>query len=164
MAIGQKTEIVQQGIDTFDAIQCIIEWEMPNGIKFSETILTSWIDPENSSAMSDQKIKFIGTKGRYEADQKERGIRLNTDDLGVEHINPDFCMPYGSEDGKIRWRGYGIESITTFLDDVIDLIEGRKELEELQIQRPSFQEALVSTMVIEAAHKSLNEQSTWQEI
>ena len=80
---------------------------MPNGIKFSETILTSWIDPENSSAMSDQKIKFIGTKGRYEADQKERGIRLNTDDLGVEHINPDFCMPYGSEDGKIRWRGYG---------------------------------------------------------
>ena len=164
MAIGQKTEIVQQGIDTFDAIQCIIEWEMPNGIKFSETILTSWIDPENSSAMSDQKIKFIGTKGRYEADQKERGIRLNTDDLGVEHINPDFCMPYGSEDGKIRWRGYGIESITTFLDDVIDLIEGRKDLEELQIQRPSFQEALVSTMVIEAAHKSLNEQSTWQEI
>ena len=81
----------------------------------------------------------------------------------MEHINPDFCMPYGSEDGKIRWRGYGIESITTFLDDVIDLIEGRMDLEELQIQRPSFQEALVSTMVIEAAHKSLNEQSTWQE-
>ena len=52
--------------------------------------------------------------------------------------NPDFCMPYGSEDGKIRWRGYGIESITTFLDDVIDLIEGRMDLEELQIQRPSF--------------------------
>jgi predicted dehydrogenase len=164
MAIGQKTEIVQQGIDTFDAIQCIIEWEMPNGYKFSETILTSWIDPENSTAMSDQKIKFIGTKGRYEADQKERGIRINTDDLGVEHINPDFCMPYGSEDGKIHWRGYGIDSITTFLDDVIALLDGRKDLGELLIQRPSFQEALVSTMVVEAAHKSLNEQSTWQNI
>jgi len=164
MAIGQKTEIVQKGIDTFDAIQCIIEWEMPDGCKFSETILTSWIDPENSTAMSDQKIKFIGTKGRYEADQKERGIRLNTEDLGVEHINPDFCMPYGSEEGKIRWRGYGIESITTFLNDVIDLEDGHKDLEELQIQRPSFQEALVSTMVVEAAHKSLKEQSTWQKI
>lgn len=137
---------------------------MPNGYKFSETILTSWIDPENSTAMSDQKIKFIGTKGRYEADQKERGIRINTDDLGVEHINPDFCMPYGSEDGKIHWRGYGIDSITTFLDDVIALLDGRKDLGELLIQRPSFQEALVSTMVVEAAHKSLNEQSTWQNI
>tara|TARA_B100000212_G_C27352815_1_gene524457 strand:+ start:172 stop:1347 length:1176 start_codon:yes stop_codon:yes gene_type:complete len=164
MAIGQKTEIIQKGINTFDAIQCIIEWEMPNGYKFSETILTSWIDPENSTAMSDQKIKFIGTKGRYEADQKERGIRLNTEDLGVEHINPDFCMPYGSENGKIQWRGYGIESITTFLDDVIALEEGQKDLEELQVQRPSFQEALVSTMVLEAAHKSLAEQSTWQNV
>tara|TARA_Y100001935_G_scaffold49952_1_gene41609 strand:+ start:10633 stop:11808 length:1176 start_codon:yes stop_codon:yes gene_type:complete len=164
MAIGQKTEIIQKGINTFDAIQCIIEWEMPNGSKFSETILTSWIDPENSTAMSDQKIKFIGTKGRYEADQKERGIRLNTEDLGVEHINPDFCMPYGSENGKIQWRGYGIESITTFLDDVIALEEGQKDLEELQVQRPSFQEALVSTMVLEAAHKSLAEQSTWQNV
>ncbi len=164
MAIGQKTEIIQKGINTFDAIQCIIEWEMPNGSKFSETILTSWIDPENSTAMSDQKIKFIGTKGRYEADQKERGIRLNTEDLGVEHINPDFCMPYGSENGKIQWRGYGIESITTFLDDVIALEEGQKDLEELQVQRPSFQEALVSTMVLEAAHKSLAEQSAWQNV
>lgn len=164
MAIGQKTEIIQKGINTFDAIQCIIEWELPNGSKFSETILTSWIDPENSTAMSDQKIKFIGTKGRYEADQKERGIRLNTEDLGVEHINPDFCMPYGSENGKIQWRGYGIESITTFLDDVIALEEGQKDLEELQVQRPSFQEALVSTMVLEAAHKSLAEQSTWQNV
>ncbi|MDC0509318.1 Gfo/Idh/MocA family oxidoreductase [Gammaproteobacteria bacterium] len=164
MAIGQKSEIIQHGIDTYDAIQCIIEWEMPDGTPFTETILTNWIDPENSTAMSDQKIKFIGTKGRYEADQKERGIRINADDLGVEHVNPDFCMPYGSKDGNIHWRGYGIESITTFLNDLIDLEDGHKDLGELQIQRPSFQESLVSTMVVEAAHKSLKEQSTWQEI
>ena len=49
-------------------------------------------------------------------------------------------------------------------DDVIALLDGRKDLGELLIQRPSFQEALVSTMVVEAAHKSLNEQSTWQNI
>lgn len=162
MAIGQKSEIIQQGIDTYDAIQCIIEWEMTDGTPFTETILTNWIDPENSTAMSDQKIKFIGTKGRYEADQKERGIRINTDDLGVEHINPDFCMPYGSKDGNIRWRGYGIESITTFLNDVIALKDGLKKLSDLQIERPSFQESLISTMVIEAAHHSLENGSNWQ--
>mgnify|MGYP006092198233 FL=1 len=164
MAIGQKSEIIQHGIDTYDAIQCIIEWEMPDGAPFTETILTNWIDPENSTAMSDQKIKFIGTKGRYEADQKERGIRINTDDLGVEHINPDFCLPYGSKDGNIHWRGYGIESITTFLNDVIALKDGLKKLSDLQIDRPSFQESLVSSMVIEAAHCSLENDSNWQRI
>jgi len=162
MAIGQKSEIIQYGIDTYDAIQCIIEWEMPDGASFTETILTNWIDPENSTAMSDQKIKFIGTKGRYEADQKERGIRINTDDLGVEHINPDFCLPYGSKDGNIRWRGYGIESITTFLNDVIALKDGLKKLSDLQIERPSFQESLISTIVVEAAHRSLENGSNWQ--
>ena len=162
MAIGQKSEIIQHGIDTYDAIQCIIEWEMPNGTSFTETILTSWIDPENSTAISDQKIKFVGSRGRYEADQKERGIRINTDDLGVQHINPDFCMPYGSNDGTIHWRGYGIDSITTFINDVIALEDGFKTLSDLQLERPSFKESLISTMVIEAAHFSLENDSNWQ--
>ena len=164
MAIGQKTEIIKHNIDTYDAIQCIIEWEMPDGIKFSETILTSWIDPENSSAMSDQKIKFIGSKGRYEADQKERGIRINTDELGVQHINPDFCMQYGTDDGNIHWRGYGIDSVNTFLADVLELEEGFRALSDLECERPTFKESLISTIVIEAAHASLVNGSNWEDI
>jgi predicted dehydrogenase len=162
MAIGQKAEIINHGINTYDSIQCIIEWEMPNGTPFTETILTSWVDPENSSAISDQKIKFVGTRGRYEADQKERGIRINTDEMGVQHINPDFCMAYGFNDGSIHWSGYGIESITTFINDVIALEGGLKTLSELQIERPSFKESLISTMVTEAAHNSLDKDSKWQ--
>ena len=162
MAVGQKSEIIQHNIDTYDAIQCVIEWEMPDGTSFTETILTSWIDPESSTAVSDQKIKFIGTKGRYEADQKERGIRINTEGLGVQHINPDFCMPYGTKNGSIRWYGYGIDSITTFLKDIVDLEEDLKSLSELQIERPSFKESLISTMVVEAAHLSLENESNWQ--
>ena len=135
---------------------------MPNGSEFTQTLLTSWVDPENSTAMSDQKVKFIGTKGRYEADQKDRGIRVNTDDLGVQDINPDFCMSYGTENGKIRWRGYGIESIKTFLNDVVDLVNGRVSLSDLQNTRPSFQESIISTKVIDAAHISLENNSKWQ--
>ena len=164
MAIGQKSEIVQHDIDAYDAIQCIIEWEMPDGVQFTETILTSWVDPESSTAVSDQKIKFIGSKGRYEADQKERGITINTDDLGVQHINPDFCMPYGTKNGEIHWHGYGIESITTFLNDVLALEDNEELLSELQLKRPSFQESLLSTMVVEAAHFSLENESKWQPI
>jgi predicted dehydrogenase len=164
MAIGQKTEIIKHGIDTYDAIQCIIDWEMPDGTQFTQTILTSWVDPETSTAISDQKIKFIGTKGRYEADQKERGIRINSDDLGVQHINPDFCMSYGVDDGDIYWHGYGIESITTFLNDIVSLEGGIKTLLDLEGNRPTFRESLISTMVTEAAHKSLEAGSSWEAI
>ena len=164
MAIGQKTEIIKHGIDTYDAIQCIIDWEMPDGTQFTQTILTSWVDPETSTAISDQKIKFIGTKGRYEADQKERGIRINSDDLGVQHINPDFCMSYGADDGDIYWHGYGIESITTFLNDIVSLEGGIKTLLDLEGNRPTFRESLISTMVTEAAHKSLEAGSSWEAI
>lgn len=164
MAIGQKTEIVQHGIDTYDAIQCVIEWADPSGHRFTETILTSWLDPASSTALSDQKIKFVGTLGRYEADQKERGIRVNTMHNGVEHLNPDFCMPFGVEDGKVQWRGYGIESINTFLEDVVGLESHERSLEQLQHDRPSFRESLISTKVIEAAHRSLERNSEWQSI
>lgn len=164
MAIGQKTEIVKFNIDSYDSIQCVIEWEMKDGTKFTETILTNWIDPDTSSAASDQKLKFVGSKGRYEADQKERGIRINTDQAGIEHINPDFCMPYGTEDGNIKWEGYGIQSIKTFLCDVLALEMKQKSLKDLEIVRPSFKESLLSTAVIEAAHNSLNDDSAWKSI
>ena len=162
MAVGQKSEIIRHGIDTYDAIQSVIEWEMQDGTHFTETILTSWVDPNNSSAVSDQKIKFVGTKGRYEADQKERGIRLNTDEHGIQHVNPDFCMPYGENDGDIYWQGYGIDSITTFIDDVVAINNEKVNLLDLQNTRPSFKESLISTAVIEAAHISLENDSKWQ--
>ena len=164
MAVGQKLEIIKSGIDTYDSIQCVIEWEMKNSSTFTETILTSWVDPETSSAMSDQKIKFIGTEGRYEADQKERGIRSNTFDQGLQHINPDFCMPYGTENGSINWRGYGIESVKTFLNDVSALEQQQLSLSELEKKRPCFKESLISTTVVEAAHESLKNNSNWQSI
>ena len=82
--------------------------------------------------------------------------------MGVQHINPDFCMAYGFSDGSIHWSGYGIESITTFINDVVALESGLKTLSELQTERPSFKESLISTMVTEAAHRSIDNGSTWQ--
>ena len=43
---------------------------MKKGNNFIQSIHVNWIDPETSSAVSDQKLKFIGTKGRVELDQK----------------------------------------------------------------------------------------------
>jgi predicted dehydrogenase len=164
MALGQKNWLPAQGLDTYDSIQCFIEWELPNGKLFSQTILTNWIDPESSSAMSDQKIKLVGTNGRFESDQKERGIKINLDNSGIEQPNPDFCYEFGNNVGRKEWRGYGIDSVKQFLTDVFKINSRLITLDEIQFERPTFSEAMISTAVIESAHTSLSKDNSWIDV
>ena len=162
MAVGQKNWLKSKGIDVHDSIQVIVEWEMKDGTKFNQLIITSWIDPETSSAMSNQKIKLIGTKGRFTADQKNRGITFHSDDKQIENPNPDFCIPI-TINNQLTWQGYGIDSIKTFLFDVHKIYHNEKNLKDLEKIRPTFKEALVSTSVIEAVNMSLAN-DTWVSI
>jgi len=164
MATGQKNWLLEQGLNVHDSIQCMVEWEVPNNTRFSQTLLTNWIDPETTTAMSDQKLKFIGTKGRYEGDQKGRGISLVFDGENLGTPNPDFCQPYETPDYKTRWQGYGIESIVTFLHDVNDINNGKKTPGSLEGKRPTFKEGMISTAVIEAAGKSLADKGSWKPV
>lgn len=163
MAIGQKYWLYSKGIDTYDSIEGVIEWALPSGKKFISCILTNWIDPDSTSAMSDQKIKVIGTKGRFESDQKKRGITMVTDEKGIEEPNPYFCSAFGA-DGGISYRGYGIESINQFLKDVIQIEEGKLAIEELEEKRPTFRQSVIPTVVLEAINISLRKNGGWVDI
>ena len=112
--------------------------------------------------MSDQKIKFVGTKGRYEGDQKERGLRLLYDNQILHEPNPDFCRSYKTVDGLLAWQGYGIESIVSFLQDVENLHAGEIKPQNLEGNRSTFTESIFSTAVIEAALKSLEDGGNWK--
>lgn len=160
MAIGQKEWLAKKAIDTYDSIQGIIEWETTSGKKFTSHILTNWIDPEKTSAMSDQKIKVIGTKGRFESDQKKRGITIVSDKRGIEVPNPYFSSAYGAK-GQVFYRGYGIESIHQFLNDVIQIEKGAKKISDLEDKRPTFKQSIVPTAVLEAINKSLKSNGEW---
>ena len=111
--------------------------------------------------MSGQKIKVIGTKGRYEADQKVRGVYMVTDERGIEEPNPDFCSMYGIKTGEISFQGYGIDSILQFLKDVTDIELGISEINALEGKRPTFRDAVIPTIVVEAANRSLAENGKW---
>ena len=125
-----------------------------NNDRFNQVILSNWIDPNNSSAMSDQKIKFVGTEGRFEADQKERGIRTLFDKQNFGTPNLDFCHLFGSKLGEYFWSGYGIDSVTSYLNFIFEKkILNMKNPKPLII--PSFKESIISTKVIESASKSL---------
>ena len=164
IAIGQKNYLKGKNINTPDSIQAIIEWQSPQGISFTQTLLLNWVDPKNTTAMSDQNFKLVGTKGRIESDQKNRGVRIVEEGSYIEDINPDFCRVYGTIPGKIRWEGYGIESIKTFLKDIILIKKNKSLLKSLDEVRPTFKEALYSTAVLEAANYSLLNNSVWKKV
>jgi hypothetical protein len=114
--------------------------------------------------MSDQKIKFIGTEGRLECDQKDRGIELVNEQGGVQLINPYFSEYLPSDDGYEILNGYGFKSIERFVLDVIDLQNKAVSFDYLLEHRPSFRSASVSTLVSDFANQSLAQNAAWIDI
>lgn len=156
-AIGQYGWLKEQGINNYDSIQVLIEWSSG----FSSTFITSWVDPEKTSAISNQSIKINGTKGIIDSNQKTRGLQLINDEAGIDEINPYFTQVYPSYAKGLEFRGYGIESISCFLRDVECIISCKNKASDFDTIRPTFNEALVSCAVVEGVNYSLNLGGKW---
>lgn len=163
MAVGQYGYLRGRSINTYDAVQALVEWDIPGCENaFVSAFLTHWVDPNTTSALSYQSIKVFGTAGRFESDQRDRGLQVVTEADGIEDINPYFCQPYPSPHGPFReYKGYGIDSIRAFLEDARVLLDGGRTPADLEALRPTFRQALRSTAVVEAANQSLTSKSEW---
>ncbi len=148
-----------------DAIQALIEWQHPAiGQRFASTIVANWVDPDTTSAMSDQKITVVGTEGRYQIDQKNRGAQLVTQEGGISEVNPYFTQIYVDGGGNPGVHGYGPGCITQFLRDVADVAAGRRRRQDLVGQRPTFLDCLPSTAVIDVVNQSLAAGGQWIDV
>jgi len=163
MAIGTKGVLSTQGINTIDSVHAFVEWS--GGAGGDEPFITvmniSWIDPNVTSALSDQKFMLIGSTGRLDVDQKNRGIELVQEGPGIRHINPYFSDYLPTPEGGMEFQGYGYKSIRGFLDDLQELFANRISLAELEKKRPSFRQAMLSTAIVEAVNTSLKQNSNW---
>ena len=166
MAVGVDGILRQQGVNTWDSVHANIIWQNPHNPddRFVSQFATNWIDPACSSAMSDQKYKVVGTRGRIECDQKNRGVELVHESTGIQQINPYFSEYLPDADGHLKFCGYGHESISQFVKDVLDLKAGRTTLSALELCRPTLRQSLVSTTVIESVNQSLRDGSNWKDI
>ncbi len=166
LAYGTNGILKDSGINTFDSVHALIEWQNPENIseKFISSFNTNWIDPDCTSAMSDQKYKVIGTKGRIECDQKNRGIELVSETTGIQALNPYFSEYLPDEDGNLQYGGYALKSVGSFVKDVQDITDGKTTPSELENTRPSFKQSQISTAVIEAVNESLKNNSQWAEV
>ena len=132
--------------------------------KFISTFNTNWIDPDCSTSMSNQKYKIIGTTGRIECDQKNRGIELVSESKGVLHVNPYFSEFLYDENGHNLFQGYGYKIIYQYLSDTQAIIEKKINWWELCDIRPTFKDTYYSIAVIEAVNKALLTPKEWRNI
>ena len=88
-----KDYLKKKNINTWDSIHAVIEWTNKNN-NFLSLHSCNWIDSNKSSAMSDQKISFIGTKGRIDSDQKNRGLQIVDDKNGINDLTRIFLIDF----------------------------------------------------------------------
>jgi D-galacturonate reductase len=166
MAVGTEGVLRANGVDTWDSVHATVIWRNRADAAewFVSQLSTNWVDPACTSAMSDQKYNVVGTRGRLECNQKNRGLELVHEDLGIQQINPYFSDYLPGIDGRLAFRGYGHESISQFVQDVFAIGNGKVGISELQQGRPSIREALVSTAVIDAVNESLAANFAWTDV
>jgi len=164
IAYGTDGVLKKHGINTYDSIHVSVIWKRDDGGECITAFNTNWIDPICTSALSDQKYKLVGTKGRIENDQKNRGIELVTDEYKIQHPNPYFSDYRFDANGNNQFSGYGYKSIRRFVLDVRDVKSGNLKINYFEDKRPTFKQAMISTAVIESVHKSLNNKSNWESV
>lgn len=158
---GQRQYLADTGLETYDTIHTLIEWE-GNGHSFLSSHLTGWIDPNTTTAMSDQRIEVIGTEGRYWSDQRDRGVTWVRDGRCPEEVNPYFTQIYRdfTGQGRMAW-GYGPRSILQFIAASAAVEMAGKEPSSVMGIMASLEDSLVIAAVLEASRQSLRNRSEW---
>ena len=165
-AYGSRGILNKMGIDAMDSINASIMWYNPANpaMTFISQFNTNWIDPNSSSAMSDQKYKIVGTAGRIELDQKNRGVSIVNEEEKIRDINPYFSEYLYDIDGKLKFTGYGYRSLRQFICDVNSLELNQTTLPHLAAHRPGFKSSLVSVAVIETVNQALIQPYSWIDV
>jgi D-galacturonate reductase len=164
-AVGTRGVLDARGIETWDSIHATIVWHQSSaGDEMVTQLAIGWVDPPATSALSDQRFLLVGSEGRMDLDQKDRGVTLVTAIGGIETLNPYFSMVLDDASGATSFQGYGFKSIERYVLDVCDVIAKRISPKSLEASRPSLHQALVSTAVVEAVNQSLSQGGEWSRI
>src|SRR4029434_4027084 len=88
-------------------------------------IYTSWVTPDNFPGYVDQEVQFRFDNGVWNAHSRKRGIECTAEGrtpfarkININnHYNGEFLEPWGER----TQRGYGIEVLTRFFEEVCEV-------------------------------------------
>ena len=150
-ASGTKAVLLRDhGIDAYDCVNAKVDFV--NGAAFAFD--TSWILPKEFEAVVNQGLRIVGTKGIFECDSQDRGTRSCIGGEGMATYNNNFKRETVDRQGRRLLRGYGIESIEDFAENVAFLKAGGR-LSDLGGVWASGEDGLETTRIAVAIHESL---------
>ena len=104
----------------------------------------------------------MASEGEIRIDQAKRGYDVTSDAVGQLMWHNPFYMKY-TPDGEGNFNGqtgYGYISFETFVDTIEALKEGRATLDQLDTRLPTIRNTIVTTAILEAGRKSLDNGSS----
>ena len=144
-ATGHKKKLASLGIDTYDDIVAMVEFDNGANVVFD----TNWIMNETFPSIVYQGFELWGTEGHIRIDSTRRGEELTTND-GFKFVNKGFIAGTTDEEGNYYETGYRAISFVNFARDVSAFLSGKHTVEEIS-HKISGDQALISTAVLRAA-------------
>ena len=149
-ATGQKVKLRSLGIDAWDSVQGMVEFEQ----NVTLHLQTAWILPDSFEAVVNQGIRIVGSDGLSEVDSQDRGARMASTSGQSKSFNPVFFVETKTPDGRPNYSGYGVESIADFARNVNYMRRGGT-LKDLAGRYADAREGLEVTRIVEGLHRSL---------
>jgi predicted dehydrogenase len=149
-ATGSRVLLASRGIGTYDSIQAKVEFASGASVTFD----TSWILPHGFEAIVNQGVRLVGTAGMMEVDTQDRGARSCIEGDGMRTHNLGFFQELTAPGGGTIYRGYGLDSIVHFADNIAYL-KGGGTLGSLAGTYPDAGDGLAATRIAAAVHESL---------
>jgi D-galacturonate reductase len=121
-ATGQRGLVGPADGTTWDSTQLQVVYAYPDVREAAFDIHTSWVTPDNFPGYVEQEVQFRFDNGVWNAHQRKRGVEVTIEgrtphDLKItpnHHYNATFLEPWGER----SQRGYGIEAIRRFFEEV----------------------------------------------
>jgi D-galacturonate reductase len=121
-ANGQRGLVGPATGSTWDSVQLQIVYAYPDGREAAFDIHTSWVTPDNFPGYVEQEVQFRFDNGVWNAHQRKRGVEVTVEgktplemkNTPNHHYNGTFMEPWG----KRSQRGYGVEIIQRFFEEV----------------------------------------------
>jgi predicted dehydrogenase len=150
-AVGQKNLLrawPAGSIDTFDSIQVDVEYASGLHVQY----VNSWINPAEFEGAVNQEMALVGTRGRVEFDQQDRGLRAAIQGVGSRTYNPHFThdIPRFGET-QPAYDGYGKDSLIACTACAVLCCEGERSAAKLAPAHPNVAQARQAVGVIAAA-------------
>jgi predicted dehydrogenase len=121
-ASGQRGLVGPSSGTTWDAVQTRLTYRYDDGREAAFDVHTDWVTPEEFPGAVEQEVQFRFDNGVWNAHQRKRGVEVTIEGplpdrpktTPNHHYSAEFLEPWGER----RRRGYGLEAIERFFEEV----------------------------------------------